>query len=69
MLERVRSLILAEFPRGIAIARDYDTSLPELVGDKEQLIQAMLNIARNAAQAIATAATARSACARASRAR
>ena len=32
--------------------RDYDTSLPELVGDREQLIQAILNIARNAAQAM-----------------
>ncbi len=32
--------------------RDYDTSLPELVGDREQLIQAVLNIARNAAQAM-----------------
>ena len=53
VLERVRSLILAEFPQGIAIHRDYDVSLPLLKGDKEQLIQAVLNIARNAAQAIA----------------
>ena len=34
-----------------------DTSLPELVGDREQLIQAVLNIARNAAQAIKAQAT------------
>jgi len=53
VLERVRSLILAEFPKGIAIRRDYDVSLPLLKGDKEQLIQAVLNIARNATQAIA----------------
>lgn len=52
VLERVRSLTLAEFPRGIAIRRDYDVSLPLLRGDKEQLIQALLNIVRNAAQAI-----------------
>jgi two-component system nitrogen regulation sensor histidine kinase GlnL len=52
VLERVRSVILAEF-RGIAVRRDYDTSLPTIEGDREQLIQAMLNIARNAAQAIA----------------
>jgi two-component system nitrogen regulation sensor histidine kinase GlnL len=52
VLERVRSLILAEFPSGIAICRDYDVSLPLLRGDKEQLIQALLNIVRNAAQAI-----------------
>ena len=52
ILERVRSLLTAEFPRSLVIRRDYDTSLPELVGDREQLIQAVLNIARNAAQAI-----------------
>jgi len=49
--ERVRTLLLAEFPRGLAIRRDYDASLPDLSGDKEQLIQAILNVARNAAQA------------------
>jgi len=52
VLERVRSLVLAEFPDGIRIVRDYDASLPDLHGDKEQLIQAVLNIARNAAQAL-----------------
>jgi two-component system nitrogen regulation sensor histidine kinase GlnL len=52
VLERVRSLILAEFPEGVRIIRDYDTSLPELLGDREQLIQAVLNIVRNAAQAL-----------------
>jgi len=52
VLERVRSLILAEYPRGIAISRDYDTSVPLLKGDKEQMIQIVLNIARNAAQAM-----------------
>jgi two-component system, NtrC family, nitrogen regulation sensor histidine kinase GlnL len=50
--ERVRSLILAEFPQGVGIRRDYDVSLPEFRGDPEQLIQAVLNIVRNAAQAI-----------------
>ena len=50
--ERVRSLILAEFPTGLAIQRDYDLSLPDFRGDKEQLIQAVLNIAHNAAQAL-----------------
>ena len=50
--ERVCSLILAEFPEGIKVERDYDVGLPELLGDPEQLIQAVLNIARNAAQAI-----------------
>jgi two-component system, NtrC family, nitrogen regulation sensor histidine kinase GlnL len=51
--ERVRSLILAEFPRGLAVRRDYDISLPDFRGDREQLIQAVLNIAHNAAQALA----------------
>jgi two-component system nitrogen regulation sensor histidine kinase GlnL len=51
--ERVRSLILAEFPRGLTVQRDYDTSLPEFRGDREQLIQAVLNIGHNAAQALA----------------
>jgi two-component system, NtrC family, nitrogen regulation sensor histidine kinase GlnL len=51
--ERVRSLILAEFPRGLVVARDYDTSIPEFRGDREQLIQAVLNVAHNAAQALA----------------
>lgn len=52
ILERVRSLLTAEFPESLSVQRDYDTSLPELVGDREQLIQAILNIARNAAQAM-----------------
>jgi two-component system nitrogen regulation sensor histidine kinase GlnL len=50
--ERVRALILAEFPRGLKVVRDYDTSIPEFRGDREQLIQAVLNIAHNAAQAL-----------------
>ena len=53
VMERVRTLLLAEFPEGLVIHRDYDTSLPELPGDREQLIQAVLNVARNAAQSTA----------------
>ena len=52
ILERVRRLLTAEFPQTLTVRRDYDTSLPDLIGDREQLIQAVLNIARNAAQAI-----------------
>jgi two-component system nitrogen regulation sensor histidine kinase GlnL len=52
VLERVRSLLLAESPHNIIVQRDYDTSLPELIGDREKLIQAVLNIARNAVQAM-----------------
>ncbi|MGZ5819081.1 MAG: nitrogen regulation protein NR(II) [Burkholderiaceae bacterium] len=50
--ERVRSLIVSEFPNGLTIKRDYDLSVPEFRGDKEQLIQAVLNIVHNAAQAL-----------------
>jgi two-component system, NtrC family, nitrogen regulation sensor histidine kinase GlnL len=48
VLERVRSLVEAEF--AVEVRRDYDPSLPEIIADREQLIQAVLNIARNAAQ-------------------
>jgi two-component system, NtrC family, nitrogen regulation sensor histidine kinase GlnL len=51
--ERVRSVILAEHPKGLKFVRDYDISIPEFLGDLEQLIQAILNIVRNAAQALA----------------
>ncbi len=51
--ERVRALIDAEFPNGLATERDYDTSIPEFRGDREQLIQAVLNITHNAAEALA----------------
>ena len=50
--ERVRSLILAEFPKGLRFSRDYDVSIPDFRGDREQLIQAVINIAHNAAQAL-----------------
>jgi two-component system nitrogen regulation sensor histidine kinase GlnL len=50
--ERVRTLILAEFPKGLKVLRDYDISIPEFRGDREQLIQAVLNISHNAAQAL-----------------
>lgn len=50
--ERVRSVVLAEYPRALVIDRDYDASIPELVADKTQLIQVVLNLARNAAQAL-----------------
>lgn len=52
VLERVRSLILSEFPKDLNLTRDYDVSLPEFIGDREKLIQAVLNIARNGVQAM-----------------
>ena len=50
--ERVRSLILAEFPKGLRVVRDYDISIPDFRGDREQLIQTVLNIAHNACEAL-----------------
>ena len=51
VLERVRNLVLAEFPQGLRIERDYDVSVPPVRGDREQLVQIFLNLLRNAAQA------------------
>ncbi|NBT34093.1 MAG: PAS domain-containing sensor histidine kinase [Betaproteobacteria bacterium] len=59
VLERVRRLVLSEFPAHLNIRRDYDLSLPEVQGDREQLIQMTLNIVRNAAQALMLAFTER----------
>ena len=69
ILVRVGSVVQAEFPQ-IAIVSDFDISLPEFEADPEQLTQAVLNIVRNAAQALdgTTARSARSGSRRASRA-
>jgi two-component system nitrogen regulation sensor histidine kinase GlnL len=53
ILEHVRKLLLVENPQQLTIDTDYDPSLPGIEGDAEQLIQAFLNIARNAVQALA----------------
>ncbi|WP_058616025.1 nitrogen regulation protein NR(II) [Tepidimonas taiwanensis] len=60
--ERVRTIILAEFPRGLRVVRDYDTSIPEFRGDRELLIQAVLNLAHNAAHALKDRIAAGDAC-------
>ncbi len=49
---RVRSLVLVEYPQGLTIEQDYDISIPEFRGDRAQLIQALLNVVQNAAQAL-----------------
>lgn len=51
VVEHVRGLLRAEFPSGPDIQRDYDPSIPDFEGDSDRLIQAILNIARNAAHA------------------
>ncbi len=57
VLERVKTLVTAEVGSSIEIKRDYDPSIPEIEGDKERLIQAVLNIVRNAMQALINAET------------
>ncbi|MGH8651070.1 MAG: nitrogen regulation protein NR(II) [Gammaproteobacteria bacterium] len=52
VIEHVRRLVQAEVPETVQIVRDYDPSLPETVADRDQLIQAQLNIVRNAVQAV-----------------
>jgi two-component system nitrogen regulation sensor histidine kinase GlnL len=52
VLEHLVQLIEAEQPGRIRIERDYDPSLPEIEGDLDQLIQALLNVVRNAQQAM-----------------
>ncbi len=54
LLERVSLIVEAEpeFSCGIKIERDYDPSIPDLVCDPDQMIQALLNIVRNAAQSL-----------------
>jgi two-component system nitrogen regulation sensor histidine kinase GlnL len=58
VVARVRGVVQAEFPR-VDIACDFDISLPELDADPEQLMQATLNVVRNAAQALEKTAAAR----------
>jgi two-component system nitrogen regulation sensor histidine kinase GlnL len=52
LLERVYHLLRSEAPPGVAIERDYDPSLPPLTLDPNHIIQAMLNLGRNAIQAL-----------------
>jgi len=52
VLEHVRQLVQAESSTEVAFLRDYDPSIPEVNADREQLIQAVLNLVRNAMQAI-----------------
>jgi len=52
VLEHVRQLVEVEFKGKIEVQRDYDPSIPDATGHKDHLIQAILNVARNAAQAV-----------------
>jgi two-component system, NtrC family, nitrogen regulation sensor histidine kinase GlnL len=50
LLERVRSLVSAEFPAQLKWGRDYDVSLPDIALDEHQIVQVLMNLVRNAAQ-------------------
>lgn len=52
LLDHVFSLIRAEAPDAVELRRDYDPSLPPLELDRDQMVQAMLNLAQNAVQAL-----------------
>ena len=52
ILERVYNLVIAETRGSITLSKDYDPSIPEITGDLGQLIQAVLNIVRNAMHAL-----------------
>jgi two-component system nitrogen regulation sensor histidine kinase GlnL len=55
LLERVYHLLRSEAPEGVTVDRDYDPSLPALAVDPNHIIQAMLNLGRNAIQALSSA--------------
>jgi len=52
VLEHVRRISETGFARGIRITEDYDPSLPPVPGNRDKLVQAFLNLAKNAAEAI-----------------
>lgn len=52
VMEHVRQLLLTCKPEGIEIISDYDPSIPEFTGDRDQLVQVVLNIANNAIRAL-----------------
>lgn len=54
VLERVANLVEAEAQGSITLVRDYDPSIPDVLIDREQMIQAVLNIVRNAMQALSS---------------
>ncbi len=52
LTEHVAELIAAEAPPGVELVRDYDPSLPPVSVDRDQVVQALLNVVRNALQAV-----------------
>ena len=54
VLEHVRLIVAAEHGKNISIQDDYDPSIPDLSADRDKLIQALMNLMRNAAQALSS---------------
>lgn len=52
VLEHVRQVAEVEREHSVEILRDYDPSIPHILGDRDQLVQAFLNLVRNALQAV-----------------
>ena len=52
VLERVKQLTVAGMAPGVTVREDYDPSLPPVLGNRDQLVQVFLNLAKNAAEAI-----------------
>ncbi len=52
ILERVKQLTVAGMAPGVSVREDYDPSLPPVLGNRDQLVQVFLNLAKNAAEAI-----------------
>jgi two-component system nitrogen regulation sensor histidine kinase GlnL len=50
-LERVRQLSAAQYASQMSVDTDYDPSIPDVVGDLDRLVQGLLNLANNAAEA------------------
>ncbi len=53
ILDRVKRLLAAGLAHGISVREDYDPSLPPVLGNRDQLVQVFLNLAKNAAEAVA----------------
>lgn len=52
VLERVKQLTVAGMAPGVTVREDYDPSLPPVLGNRDQLVQVFLNLAKNSAEAI-----------------
>ena len=52
VLDRVRKVAETSFAKGVTVIESFDPSLPQVLGDRDQLIQVFMNLVRNAADAL-----------------